>query len=94
MYNPVNTSHEIFDLAKTWGEGHEISDTTGSNSGYWFLGMTLSVNTDCYVHYLPADTVRTGKGAQSHVTHPVELCICHASQPGMCSLCRMSRALN
>jgi len=24
-------------------------------------------------------TVRTGKGAQSHVTHPVELCICHAS---------------
>ena len=28
MYDPVNTSHEIFNLAKTWGGGQEISDTT------------------------------------------------------------------
>jgi hypothetical protein len=37
MYDPVNTSHEIFDLAETWGGSHEISDATGFNSaiGSW-----------------------------------------------------------
>jgi len=61
MYNPVNTSHEIFDLAETWGADHEISDVTGSNLGYWFLGTTLSVNPNynkiLCAHYLLADTV-------------------------------------
>jgi hypothetical protein len=44
LYNPVNTSHEIFYLAETWGGGHEISNATGCNLGYWFLGTSLSVN--------------------------------------------------
>jgi hypothetical protein len=61
VYDLVNTSHEIFDLAETWGESHEISNATGSNSGYWFLG-TLSVSNPNYngfpcTHYLPADRV-------------------------------------
>jgi hypothetical protein len=59
MYNPINTSHEIFDLAETWEGGQEVSDATGSNSGYWLLGTKLSVNANynglpC-AHYLPAD---------------------------------------
>jgi len=37
MNDPVNTSHEISDLAETWGGSYEISDATGFNSGYWFL---------------------------------------------------------
>ena len=41
--------------------GHKISDTTGSNSGYWFLGTTLSVNPNynrlLCAHYLPGDGV-------------------------------------
>jgi hypothetical protein len=28
MYDPVNMSYEIFNLAKTWGGGHKISDMT------------------------------------------------------------------
>jgi hypothetical protein len=34
---------KYFDLAKTWGGGPEVSDATGYNSGYWFLGVTISV---------------------------------------------------
>jgi len=53
------TSHEIFDLAETWGGSHEIGDATGFNSGYWFLGTTLSVNPNynglLCAHYLSPD---------------------------------------
>ena len=34
MYDPVNTIHEIFDLAKTWRGSYEISNVTGFNLGY------------------------------------------------------------
>lgn len=36
MYDAVNTSHGIFNLTDTWGEGHKIGDATGSNSDYLF----------------------------------------------------------
>ena len=59
MYDPVNTNHEIFDLAETRGGGHEISKKTGSNSSYSVLGTTLSIkpnyNRLLCAHYLPAD---------------------------------------
>jgi hypothetical protein len=55
----TNTSHQIYDLAETWGGGYKISDATGSNSGYWFFGTTLPVNPNCNglicAHCLPAD---------------------------------------
>ena len=54
-------SHEISNLAKTWGGSHKISNTTGFNSGYWFLGTTLSVSLNydklLCAHYPPADRV-------------------------------------
>jgi hypothetical protein len=55
MYDLVNTSHEIFDLAKTWIRSHEIRDATGFNLGYCFLGTTFSVSRLLHEHYLPAD---------------------------------------
>jgi hypothetical protein len=55
MYDLVNTSHEIFDLAEARRGSHEISDATGFNSGYWFLGTTLSINKLLHAHYLPTD---------------------------------------
>jgi hypothetical protein len=58
VYGAVNTNYETFNLAETLGGGYEISDATGSNSGYW-LGTALSVNLNYNVllcaHYLPAD---------------------------------------
>jgi hypothetical protein len=62
MNDPVNTSHEISDLAETWGESHEISDATGFNSGYRFLEqhyILVLIITDCYVRitYLPTERI-------------------------------------
>jgi len=61
MCDPVNTSHQIFDLAETWGGSHEIRDVIGSNLGYWFFETTLSVNPNCNglirAHCIPADRV-------------------------------------
>jgi len=51
----INTSYEMFDLAETWRGNHEISNVIGFNSGYCFLGTTLSVNGLLRGHYLPAD---------------------------------------
>lgn len=50
---------KYFDLAKTWGGGPKVSDATGYNSGYWFLGVTISVipnyNGLLCAYNLPAD---------------------------------------
>jgi hypothetical protein len=50
-----------FDLTETWGGGPEVSDATGYNSGYWFLGVTISVSPNynglLCAHCLPADRV-------------------------------------
>jgi hypothetical protein len=50
---------KYFDLAEIWGGGREVSDATGYNSGYWFLGVTMSVspsyNELLCAHNLPAD---------------------------------------
>ena len=50
---------KYFDLAEAWGGGPEVSDVTGYNSGYWYLGITISVspkyNGSLCAHYLPAD---------------------------------------
>ena len=45
-----------FGATVLWPSEHEASDMTGYNSGYWFLGTTLSVNHNynglLCVHYL------------------------------------------
>jgi hypothetical protein len=52
---------KYFDLAETWGGGPEVSDATGYNSGYWFLGVMMSVSPSynglLCPHNLPADRV-------------------------------------
>ena len=70
MCDPVNMSHEIFDLAKTREGSHKISDVTGSNSGYWVLETALSVNPNynglLCAHYLPADRADSLEDTMDH----------------------------
>ena len=44
MTYSVTQVTKYFYLAETWRGGLEISDVTGYNSGYWFLGVTISVS--------------------------------------------------